>query len=96
MKRDAEIVLLLAQYNNCLVLRLMKVFSNYSELDYYKTCNTNVSKWYESKYKKMIDRGEVYLDFIPGYKLENKRLEEDIILPLKEDFLSIQRYMNWM
>ena len=27
VKRDAELVMLLAQYNNCLVLRLMKVFS---------------------------------------------------------------------
>lgn len=43
VKRDAELAMLLAQYNNCLVLRLMKVFSDYSELDYYKTCNTNVS-----------------------------------------------------
>ena len=32
VKRDAELVMLLAQYNNCLVLRLMKVFSKYSRI----------------------------------------------------------------
>jgi DNA polymerase elongation subunit (family B) len=74
VKRDAELVMLLAQYNNCLVLRLMKVFSVYSELDYYKTCNTNVSKWYETKYKKMIERGEISLDFTPSYKLEKQKI----------------------
>lgn len=67
VKRDAELAMLLAQYKNCLVLRLMKVFSAYSELDYFITCNTNVSKWYESRYEKMIDRGEVSLDFASGY-----------------------------
>jgi DNA polymerase, archaea type len=66
VKRDADLAMLLAQYRNCLVLRLMKVFSIYSELDYYKTCNTNVSKWYQSKYEKMIDRGEISLDFVYG------------------------------
>ncbi len=74
VKRDAELVMLLAQYNNCLVLRLMKVFSQYSELDYYKTCNTNVSKWYETKYKKMIERGDVILDLTPDYKLEKQEI----------------------
>ncbi len=74
VKRDAELVMLLAQYNNCLVLRLMKVFSKYSELDYYKTCNTNVSKWYETKYKKMVDRGEVSLDYTSDYKLAKQQI----------------------
>lgn len=74
VKRDAEIVMLLAQYNNCLVLRLMKVFSNYSELDYFKTCNTNVSKWYESRYIKMVDRGEISLDFTSSSKLEKQEI----------------------
>ena len=37
VKRDAELVMLLAQYNNCLVLRLMKVFSIYAEMDYYQS-----------------------------------------------------------
>ncbi len=64
--------MLLAQYNNCLVLRLMKVFSDYSEVDHYKVCNTNVSKWYETKYKKMIERGEINLEFTPNHKLEKQ------------------------
>jgi DNA polymerase, archaea type len=58
----------------CLVLRMMKVFSNYSEMDYYKVCNTNVSKWYESKYKKMIEREEITLDFSPNYKLKKQEM----------------------
>ena len=74
VKRDAELVMLLAQYNNSLVLRMMKVFSIYAEMDYYKLCHTNVSKWYESKYKKMIERGEIALDFTPSYKLEKQEI----------------------
>ena len=72
VRRDAELVMLLAQYNNCLVLRLMKVFSQYAEMDYYKVCHTNVSKWYENKYKKMIEKGECNLIYTPFYKLEKK------------------------
>ena len=48
VKRDAELVMLLAQYKNCIVLRLMRVFSKYSEMDYYKVCHTTVSKWYDT------------------------------------------------
>ncbi|MGD9673665.1 MAG: DNA polymerase domain-containing protein [Candidatus Nitrosocosmicus sp.] len=72
VKRDAELAMLLAQYNNCLVLRLMKEFSKYGEMDYFKVCNTDVSKWYENKYEKMIARGEVTLDHTPNYKLEKQ------------------------
>jgi|tagenome__1003787_1003787.scaffolds.fasta_scaffold20959205_3 DNA polymerase I len=74
VKRDAELVMLLAQYNNCLVLRLMKVFSHYSELDYYRACHTTVGTWYAYKYKKMIERGDVTLDFNPEYKLEKQQI----------------------
>lgn len=72
VKRDAELAMLLAQYNNCLVLRLMKEFSKYAEMDYFKVCNTDVSKWYENKYVKMISRGEITLDHTPNYKLEKQ------------------------
>jgi DNA polymerase I len=72
VKRDAELVMLLAQYNNCLVLSLMKVFSGYSEIDYYKVCHTNVSSWYENKYAKMIERGESVLNYTPDYKLNKQ------------------------
>ncbi|WP_148687352.1 DNA polymerase domain-containing protein [Candidatus Nitrosocosmicus hydrocola] len=72
VKRDAELAMLLAQYNNCLVLRLMKEFSKYAEMDYFKICNTDVSKWYENKYRKMIARGEITLDHTPYYKLEKQ------------------------
>jgi DNA polymerase elongation subunit (family B) len=72
VRRDAELAMLLAQYNKCLVLRLMKEFSKYAEMDYYKVCNTDVSKWYENKYERMIARGEVTLDHTPNYKLEKQ------------------------
>jgi DNA polymerase elongation subunit (family B) len=72
VKRDAELSMLLAQYNNCLVLRLMKEFAKYAEMDYFKICNTDVSKWYENKYEKMIFKGEVILDHTPNYKLEKR------------------------
>ena len=32
--RDSGMVMLLAQHNNCLVLRIMKVFAGYAEMDY--------------------------------------------------------------
>jgi DNA replicative helicase MCM subunit Mcm2 (Cdc46/Mcm family)/DNA polymerase elongation subunit (family B) len=74
VKRDAELVMMLAQYNNCLVLRLMKSFSAYSELDYFKVCHTNVTKWYKQKYKNMLQRGEGTVDFTPDYKLKKENI----------------------
>jgi DNA polymerase, archaea type len=74
VRRDAELVMLLAQYNSCLVLRLMKVFAGYAEMDYYKVCHTNVSTWYANKYKKMIQRGECILSFTPDYKLQKQEI----------------------
>lgn len=38
VKRDAELAMLLAQYNNSIVLRAMKSISSYAELDYYVCC----------------------------------------------------------
>jgi DNA polymerase elongation subunit (family B) len=67
--RDAELTMLLAQYNNCLVLRIIRIFAHYAELDYFMTCHTNISFWYANKYDKMIERGECILSFTPNYKL---------------------------
>ncbi|MDF0682296.1 MAG: DNA polymerase domain-containing protein [Candidatus Nitrosocosmicus sp.] len=74
VNKDAELVMMLAQYNNCLVLRLMKSFSAYSELDYFIVCHTNVAKWYEQKYKNMLQRGEGTIDSTPDYKLEKESI----------------------
>jgi hypothetical protein len=41
--RDAELTMLLAQYNKCLVLRIMKIFAHYAEIDYFITCHTSIS-----------------------------------------------------
>jgi hypothetical protein len=49
VKRDAELCMLLAQYNNCLALRVMKVIAKYSKMDYYQVCLTNVSLWYGTR-----------------------------------------------
>ena len=67
--RDAELTMLLAQYNNCLVLRIMKIFAHYAEMDYILTCHTSISYWYANKYDKMIELGECTEAFTPQYNL---------------------------
>jgi len=67
--RDAELTMLLAQYNKCLVLRIMKIFAHYAKLDYFMTCHTNISFWYANKYDKMIEKGECTVSFTPNHKL---------------------------
>ena len=67
--RDAELTMLLAQYNKCLVLRIIKIFANYAEMDYFLTCHTSVGYWYANKYDKMIESGECTLSFTPNYNL---------------------------
>ena len=74
VRRDAELVMSLAQYNNSLVLRLMKVFSKYAEMNYFKVCHTNVSAWYENKYLIMIFRGECSLTFTPNYTVQKEKI----------------------
>lgn len=74
VKRDAELTMMLAQYNSCLVLRLMKVFAHYAEMDYYTICHTTVSNWYANKYDKMIERGDCILGYTPYYRLDKKEI----------------------
>ena len=74
VRRDAELTMLLAQYNSCLALRLMKVFAGYAEMDYYNVCHTSVSAWYANKYKKMIERGEGNLSTTPNYTLKKQEI----------------------
>jgi DNA polymerase elongation subunit (family B) len=61
VKRDAELTMLLACYNNSMVLQIMEFVSMYSGLDYIITCHTGVSKWYASIYDKMIESDECTL-----------------------------------
>jgi DNA polymerase elongation subunit (family B) len=70
--RDAELTMLLAQHKGSVVLRVIKSISRYAEMDYYICCHTNALKWYENKYKKMQDRGEITFDFTPNYKLKKQ------------------------
>jgi len=58
IKRDAELVMMLASYNDCLVLRIMGFIAVYSEMDFIITCHTGVTKWYANIYNKMIERNE--------------------------------------
>jgi DNA polymerase, archaea type len=55
VRRDTELVMLLAQRNGCLALRTMKIFASYARMDYYLVCHTDISTWYASRYKKMLD-----------------------------------------
>jgi DNA polymerase elongation subunit (family B) len=72
VRRDCELTMLLAQYNNCLVLRIMKVFADYAKMDYYAICHTDVSTWYANRYRKMLKSGECTVYYTPNYKLNKQ------------------------
>jgi len=61
VRRDSELTMMLACYNDCLVLRIMEFIAMYSEMDYIITCHTGVTKWYTNIYNKMIERDECTL-----------------------------------
>jgi DNA polymerase, archaea type len=61
VKRDSEITMMLACYNNCMVLRIMEFIALYSEMDYIIACHTGITKWYANIYDKMIERDECTL-----------------------------------
>ena len=61
VKRDAELTMMLACYNDCLVLRIMEFIALYAEMDYIIACHTGVTKWYANIYDKMIERDECTL-----------------------------------
>jgi DNA adenine methylase Dam len=75
VRRDSELVMLLAQYNNCLVLRIMKVFAGYAKMDYYLTCHTEISTWYTNRYQKMLESGECTVSYTPNYKLDKQAID---------------------
>src|SRR5215469_2812557 len=52
VRRDSELTMLLAQYNNCLALRIMKIFAGYAKMDYFLVCHTEISTWYANRYSK--------------------------------------------
>jgi DNA polymerase, archaea type len=54
--RDSELTMMLACYNDCLVLRIMEFIAMYSKMDYVIACHTGVTKWYTSIYDTMIKR----------------------------------------
>ncbi|MGA7900959.1 MAG: hypothetical protein WCA39_19100 [Nitrososphaeraceae archaeon] len=84
--REAEIPMMLAQYNNCLVLRVMKLIAEYSEVDYQICCYTNKTWWDANIYDKMLERGEITLEFTPDYKLPKKRIGGGHQFPSKAGF----------
>ena len=64
VKRDAELTMMLACYNDNMVIQIMEFVSMYSGLDYIITCHTGVSKWYASIYDKLIESDELYTTII--------------------------------
>jgi DNA polymerase, archaea type len=53
--------MMLACYNNSMVLRIMEFIALYSEMDYIITCHTGITKWYANIYDKMVERDECTL-----------------------------------
>jgi DNA polymerase elongation subunit (family B) len=47
----------------------MKPIAEYSEVDYQICCYTDKTWWYANIYDKMLERGEITLEFTPDYKL---------------------------
>ncbi|MGC2680638.1 MAG: DNA polymerase domain-containing protein [Candidatus Nitrosopolaris sp.] len=74
VRRDSELAMLLAQYNNCLALRIMKIFAGYSGMDYFIVCHTEISKWYANRYRKMLESGECTVTYTPYYKLDKQAI----------------------
>src|SRR5215470_12242514 len=74
VRRDTELAMLLAQYNNCLVLRIMKIFAAYAQLDYYLVCHTEISYWYANRYEKMLESGESTVFYTPNYRLDKQSI----------------------
>ena len=74
VRRDSELAMLLAQYNSCLVLRIMKIFAGYAQMDYYLVCHTDISIWYANRYKKMLESGQCTISYTPNYKLPKQRI----------------------
>jgi DNA polymerase, archaea type len=66
--RDAELTMMLAYYNDCLALEIMKYIA-LSEMDYYRCCHTNVSHWYTNIYKSMIKRRECLFEYNQNNKI---------------------------
>ena len=52
----------------------MKIFAGYAKMDYYVVCNTEISKWYANRYKKMLESGECTISYTPNYKLEKQAI----------------------
>jgi hypothetical protein len=74
VRRDSELAMLLAQYNNCLALSTMKIFAGYAKMDFYPTCHTEISTWYANRYQKMLESGECTVSYTPNYKLDKQAI----------------------
>jgi DNA polymerase, archaea type len=74
VRRDSELAMLLAQHNNCLALRIMKIFADYAKMDYYLVCHTDISSWYANRYQKMLKSGECTISYTPNYKLDKQAI----------------------
>jgi DNA polymerase elongation subunit (family B) len=59
--RDAELTMMLAYYNDCIALEIMKYIALYSEMDFHRCCYVGITQWYSNIYNNMIQRGECVL-----------------------------------
>jgi len=72
VRRDSELTMLLAQHNNCLALRTMKVFAGYAKMDYYLVCHTDIANWYANRYREILESGECTISYTPNYRLDKQ------------------------
>jgi DNA polymerase elongation subunit (family B) len=64
----------------------MKLIAEYSEVDYQICCYTNKTWWDANIYDKMLERGEITLEFTPYYKLPKKQIGGGHQFPSKAGF----------
>jgi hypothetical protein len=94
--RDAELTMLLASYNDCLALEIMKYFALYSKMDYYRCCHTEVSQWYSNIYKNMIKTGECFFEYNRNKKIAKLYFAGGNSVQPKKGFYKNQPANNWM
>lgn len=70
--RDAELTMMLAYYNDCIALEIIRNIALYSEMDFYRCCHLGVAQWYSNIYNKMIERGQCDLQLENYHKVPKK------------------------
>jgi hypothetical protein len=58
VRRDSELAMLLAQYNNCFALRIIKIFMGYAKMGYYLTVALLLGNTYHIKEDKTFNHNQ--------------------------------------